>query len=343
VFVIIALAAATLGLAVRLPSANPTGNPLGPSLVSYNQGIASKYHPPLSSMGMAAVNRVLGQLPRTGSVNRPAPTPDLASIPVNGFRFVNDASYMPQTETSVDIDPANIHHVVGGVNDFRFFLCPLLPGSDCPSGYTKSLSAFTVSVDGGRTVLKGDAIPGMTKAVLNGTGVPFPEFLASFGDPSVAAGVTGNFYYASLSISLNSSANGIELAVSNAGLLTRPSTAPRRSPRRRPTTAGPRRSSRGTSPTSPGRSRTRSSSRSTATRPRRTTETSTCPGTTLRRPAPRRAGSRGARRPWFARCSPATHSPRCTRPIRTPSSRRPRWGPTGRPTSPGATTGPRRP
>src|SRR5213592_1696715 len=56
VFVIIALAAATLGLAVRLPSANPTGNPPGPSLVSYNQGIASKYHPPLSSMGIAAVN-----------------------------------------------------------------------------------------------------------------------------------------------------------------------------------------------------------------------------------------------------------------------------------------------
>ena len=219
VFVIIALAAATLGLAVRLPSANPTGNPPGPSLVSYNQGIASKYHPPLSSMGMAAVNRVLGQLPRTGSVNRPAPTPDLASIPVNGFRFVNDASYMPQTETSVDVDPANINHVVGGVNDFRFFLCgPPLPASDCPSGFTKSVSGFTVSVDGGRTVLKGDAIPGMTKVVLNGTGVPFPEFLASFGDPSVAAGVTGNFYYASLSISLNSSANGIELAVSNAGL-----------------------------------------------------------------------------------------------------------------------------
>ena len=122
VFVIIALAAATLGLAVRLPSANPTGNPPGSSLVSYNQGIASKYHPPLSSMGIAAVNRVFGQIPRTGSVNRPAPIPDLASIPVNGFRFVNDASYMPQTETTVDIDPANINHVVGGVNDFRFFL-----------------------------------------------------------------------------------------------------------------------------------------------------------------------------------------------------------------------------
>ena len=155
VFVIIGLAVATVGLAVRLPSANPTGNPLGPSLVSYNQGIASMYHPPLSSMGMAAVNRVLGQLPRTGSVNRPAPTPDLASIPVNGFRFVNDASYMPQTETSVDVDPANINHVVGGVNDFRFFLCgPPLPASDCPSGFTKSVSGFTVSVDGGRTVLK---------------------------------------------------------------------------------------------------------------------------------------------------------------------------------------------
>jgi len=170
---------------------------------------------------MAAVNRVFGQVPRTGGVDRPAPIPELASVPVNGFRFVNDTSYMPQTETTVDVDPANINHVVGGVNDFRFFLCgPPLPASDCPSGYTKSVSGFTVSVDGGRTVLKGDAIPGMTKVVLNRTGVRFPEFLASFGDPAVAAGVTGNFYYASLSISLNSnsSANGIELAVSNAGL-----------------------------------------------------------------------------------------------------------------------------
>src|SRR5207302_4197974 len=133
VFVVVALAAATLGLAVRLPGANPIGNAPGPSLVSYNQGMAPTYHPPLSSMGMAAVNRVFGQLPRTGSVNRPAPTPDLASIPVNGFRFVNDTSYMPQTETTVDLDPASINHVVGGVNDFRFFLCgPPLPASTCP-------------------------------------------------------------------------------------------------------------------------------------------------------------------------------------------------------------------
>src|SRR5437667_3966102 len=58
----------------------------------------------------------------------------------------------------------------------------------------------------------------MTKAVLNKTGVPFPEFLASFGDPSVGAVVPGDFYYASLSIGLNSSAHGLELAVSHAGL-----------------------------------------------------------------------------------------------------------------------------
>ena len=219
VFVIIALAVGAAGLAVRLPTTNPNASHPGPSLVSYNQGIAAKYHPPLSSMGMAAVNRLTGPPPRTGSVDRPAQKPDLASIAVNGFRFVNDSSYMPQTETTVDVDPANINHVVGGVNDFRFFLCgPPLPASDCPSGFTKSVSGFTVSVDGGRTVLKGDAIPGMTQTVLNATGVPFSEFLASFGDPAVAAGVTGNFYYASLSISLNSSANGIELAVSNPGL-----------------------------------------------------------------------------------------------------------------------------
>ena len=218
VFVSIALAIGTAGFAFRSPNANPTATPPGSSVVSYNQGIASKYHPPLSSIGTAAVNRVFGQLPQTERVAGPTPNPELASIPVNGIRFVNDTSYLPQTETTVDVDPANINHVVGGVNDFRFFVCGFLPPADCPSGFTESVSGFTVSVDGGRTVLKGDAIPGIVETVLNGTGVPFPEFLVSYGDPSIAAGVTGNFYYASLSISSNSSANGIELAVSNAGL-----------------------------------------------------------------------------------------------------------------------------
>jgi len=129
VFVSIALAIGTAGFAFRSLNANPTANPPGSSVVSYNQGIASKYHPPLSSMGMAAVNRVFGQLPQTERVASPTPNPELASIPVNGIRFVNDTSYLPQTETTVDVDPANINHVVGGVNDFRFFVCGFLPPS----------------------------------------------------------------------------------------------------------------------------------------------------------------------------------------------------------------------
>src|SRR5205809_4371624 len=96
VFVIIGLAVATVGLAVRLPSANPTGSAPGPSLVSYNQGIASKYHPPLSSMGIAAVNRGLGQLPRTGSVNRPAPTPHPPLFQASGFRSVTNRLSIPK-------------------------------------------------------------------------------------------------------------------------------------------------------------------------------------------------------------------------------------------------------
>src|SRR5207245_409382 len=133
VFVSIALAIGTAGFAFRSPNANPTATPPGSSVVSYNQGIASKYHPPLSSMGMAAVNRVFGQLPQTERVAGPTPQPALGSF-------------------------------------------------------------------------------------LNGPVVPFPDFLVSYGDPALAAGVTGNFYYASLSISSNSSANRIELSVSNAGL-----------------------------------------------------------------------------------------------------------------------------
>jgi PKD repeat protein len=56
--------------------------------------------------------------------------------------------------------------------------------------------------------------------VANRTGVFRPELMISFGDPSIAAGVHGEFFYASLSISRNSAANGIELAVSNASLFS---------------------------------------------------------------------------------------------------------------------------
>ena len=207
-----------VGLMYWTPSTNRAAT--GPT-VSYNSGPASKYHAPLSAMGALGVDLAGSPIPRgTASAGPVTPTPDLASLPENGIRFVNDTSYMPQSETTIAVDPSNTNHVVGGVNDARFFFCPILPASDCPDGAGFSLSGFTVSADGGRSILKGDVLPGLQENVRNATGVPFPEVLISWGDPSIVPGVNGNFYYASLAISENSSANGIELAVSNSNLFS---------------------------------------------------------------------------------------------------------------------------
>ena len=186
---------------------------------SWNAGVAAKYHAPISAMAQQALVTPDFKPDAAQPVTLPTPQVDGPSnISVNAVRFIRDGSYMPQSETTVAIDPANTNHVVSGVNDGRMFFCGGLPASDCPDGYTLSITGFTVSADGGQSVLKSDDLPSLQENVDNATGVPFPEILASWGDPSLAPGVGGNFYFATLAISLNSSANGIELAVSNANL-----------------------------------------------------------------------------------------------------------------------------
>ena len=217
-----------LGLTGRAPSSNRA---VTIPIVSYNTGKASQFHTPLSSIAQAAIDR---EFSLHGSSPNVAAPPTVAagmpSVPVNAVRFINDLSYMPQSETTIAVDPTNTNHVVGGVNDGRYFFCsdPFLVPSDCPSGYTLSVSGFTASADGARSILKSDDLPGLNESVRawNGTGVN--EFMASWGDPSVVAGVNGEFFYATLLISTyvvnattfpqGSNANGIELSVSNAGL-----------------------------------------------------------------------------------------------------------------------------
>ena len=187
--------------------------------ISWNPGVASRYHAPISAMGQQALVtpdfKPEAAQPR---ILAPSLADPPSNISVNAVRFINDTSYMPQSETTVALDPSNTNHVVAGVNDGRMFFCGGLPASDCPDGYTLSVTGFTVSADGGQTILKSDNLPGLMENVNNKTGVPFPEFLASWGDPSLAPGVNGEFYFATLAISLNSSANGIELAISNVNL-----------------------------------------------------------------------------------------------------------------------------
>jgi len=118
-----------------------------------------------------------------------------------------DNSYFPQTETTIAVDPNNTNRVVGGFNDQKFFFCQVLPG-DCGT-ISSSVSGFTTSTDGGNTVSKSNDIPNIA---------PFGVLLNSFGDPSVAPSIDGNFFYASLAISRSSFANGIMIAKSNSSL-----------------------------------------------------------------------------------------------------------------------------
>ncbi|QQG49117.1 MAG: hypothetical protein HY247_02040 [archaeon] len=210
------LPAIAIALLFLVPLAPAAGTPTG---VSYNPGAASVYHAPLSQMGIVAVARshVAGE-----SLVYPTGSSNLASslsVPVSLTRFINDSSYTPQSETTLALDPSNASHIVGGFNDGRYFFCPSLRFADCPDGYTKSVSGFTTSADGGSTLLKSDDIPGISVTEKNLTSsISGPGFLVSWGDPSLAAGPGGVFYYGSLAIDPDSGANGVMLAKSNSNL-----------------------------------------------------------------------------------------------------------------------------
>jgi hypothetical protein len=182
-----------------------------PVMVSYNPAPANRFHSPLSSMGLIAVTgaRPNAQSPISATSRSTDPS-SLKTIQQNALRFIIDNSYFPQSETTIAVDPANQNHVLGGFNDGKFLACFVLP-ADCGSAVPASLSGFTVSTDGGRSVAKSGSIPD-----LNITGTT----LDSWGDPSVAATVEGNFFYASLAIDPFGSfdGNGIMIAESNPNL-----------------------------------------------------------------------------------------------------------------------------
>ncbi|MCI4350492.1 MAG: glycoside hydrolase [Thermoplasmata archaeon] len=181
--------------------------------VSYNPYPANKFHAPLSDIGLIGA---IGGVPRGPSTHAPPSVGSgVSSVSVNALRFIQDGSYLPQSETTIALDPGNAHHIVGGSNDARWFFCPTLAPSACPSGYTASLSLFSTSSDGGTSVAKSNDLPGLNYTSAT---VPSGGFLASWGDPALAAGLHGTFYYASLAIDPNTGANGVELSVSNAKL-----------------------------------------------------------------------------------------------------------------------------
>jgi hypothetical protein len=199
-----------------VPLTIASGNPT----VSYNPGAASKYHAPLSGMGLVAVTRSYAGFSGTQtSVTSPATSAQPQGVPAGLSLFINDSSYAPQSETTIAVDPSNTQHVLGGYNDGKWFFCPDLRAEECPNGYTKSITGFTTSVDGGSTVAKSNDLPGVTETERNLTsGTNAQGFLLSWGDPSVAPAPGGTFYFSSLAIDPVSGANGILLEESNSNL-----------------------------------------------------------------------------------------------------------------------------
>jgi hypothetical protein len=190
---------------------------------SYNPAPANKFHVPISSTGLVenaipnALNIVQNVQPLSGSTSRK--TSDPTTFPQNSLRFTNDQSYMPMSETTIAFDPNNPSHVIGGFNDARWLFCSLLTSAACPSGFAISLSGFTASIDGGRTIFKSNDLPGLLVTEKNLTsGKKVKRFLLSWGDPSITAASNGDFVYSSLAIDPISGANGIMIADSNANL-----------------------------------------------------------------------------------------------------------------------------
>lgn len=196
-----------------LPSMIPLGptNHEGPVMASYNPPPASNFHAPLSIVSVIGLGGIQSNAQTAQSSNLHFNNDTNAqTIKQNALRFIIDSSYFPQSETTVAVDPKNPNHVVGGFNDDKFFFCPFLP-TDCGGPRSPSLSGFTTSIDGGKTVAKSSNIPDLN---LNGV------VLDSWGDPSIAPSVDGNFFYASLAINPITSllGNGVMIAKSNSSL-----------------------------------------------------------------------------------------------------------------------------
>ncbi len=223
-----------LGAIPGLPTAHPGAAAAAPT-VSWNPAAGSRFHAPLSTMGFYATTGTLpadaGLSAQTAPALAPAVGGGSGSVAVNALRYTTDLSYLPQTETTLAVGSSGTQTVLlGGVNDGRWFFCSTtfgaaLPAADCPSGWTYSLSGFTIGTPGTNattsTVTMSDDLPGLLySSTVNPT---FDGFLASWGDPSVAFDPANHqFYYASLAIDPFTNNNGIELAATTSAFWSNP-------------------------------------------------------------------------------------------------------------------------
>src|SRR2546428_823332 len=214
VFLIISIASLSLLIMPSFTIA-PTRN-VPPVMASYNPAPANNFHSPLSTMGLVGLTKATPDIRSLGadplaSSSSSASGPQ--TIRQNALRFIIDNSSLPQSETTIAVDSGNLSRVVGGFNDAKFLLCGAIR-LECGGSFPASLSGFTTSEDGGITIAKSEHIPDLD---VNGTS------LVSWGDPSLAASVDGNFFYASLAIDPRNTllGNGVMIAKSNSNLFNR--------------------------------------------------------------------------------------------------------------------------
>lgn len=188
-----------------------------PIMASYNPAPTNNFHSPLSTMAILGLSRSSQGLqnlnltfPSASSSTSSRTQAGGQSVRTNALRFINDNSDFPQSETTVAVDPANSNDIVMGFNDGRDLLCPILV-AECAGPQVSSLTGFSTSIDGGKTVAKTGDLPDL---FLNNS-----RFVPS-GDPSLASTVDGNFFFTTLLFNAFSPffGNAIIIAKSNANL-----------------------------------------------------------------------------------------------------------------------------
>lgn len=211
------VALVVLGLFIVPSFTTRLSSPSVPTMASYNPAPANKFHSPLSAMavlgiaGISGANKTgLKSAIASGFPSSSQGQGNSQSIRTNAIRFISDNSDFPQSETTIAVDPNNPNNIVMGFNDGRYILCPILV-AECAGPQMSSLTGFSVSTDGGKTVAKTGDLPALL--------VNDSRFVPN-GDPSLTPTTDGNFFFTSLLFNAFSPflGNGIIIAKSNANL-----------------------------------------------------------------------------------------------------------------------------
>jgi hypothetical protein len=189
--------------------------PSSPLMASYNPAPANRFHSPLSDMAVLGISGISPNIHNLTSAIAASSASSRSqssglSIRTNAIRFINDNSDFPQSETTIAVDPNNPNSIVMGFNDGRYILCPILV-AECAGPQVSSLTGFSISTDGGKTVAKTGDLPDL---LLNDS-----RYVPS-GDPSLTPTTDGNFFFSSLLFNAFSPffGNAIIIAKSNANL-----------------------------------------------------------------------------------------------------------------------------